>query len=65
MGDRPLRATAAEQALQGSTLDAASIARAAEVVADGMAPITDAIASAWYRKEVLPVHFRRLMTTYL
>jgi hypothetical protein len=27
----------------------------------GTAPITDPIASAWYRSEVLPVHFRRLL----
>ncbi|RUY84932.1 xanthine dehydrogenase family protein subunit M, partial [Mesorhizobium sp. M7A.F.Ca.CA.003.01.2.1] len=28
---------------------------------DGTSPITDPIASAWYRAEVLPVHLGRLL----
>ncbi len=31
------------------------------VAADDCAPVDDAIASAWYRREVLPVHLRRLL----
>ena len=31
------------------------------VAADDCAPADDAIASAWYRREVLPVHLRRLL----
>ncbi|TIX75071.1 MAG: xanthine dehydrogenase family protein subunit M, partial [Mesorhizobium sp.] len=28
---------------------------------DGTSPVTDPIASAWYRNEVLPVHLGRLL----
>jgi CO/xanthine dehydrogenase FAD-binding subunit len=31
------------------------------VALEGMSPITDAIASGWYRAEVLPVHLGRLL----
>jgi CO/xanthine dehydrogenase FAD-binding subunit len=37
------------------------VAKAVVAVGEGTKPITDAIASAWYRSEVLPVHFRRLL----
>ena len=45
----------------GATLDEQGIASAVAAVGEGTEPITDAIASAWYRGEVLPVHFRRLL----
>jgi len=61
MGKTPLRAKAAERALEGRTLDAAGIAPALAVAADGTAPVDDAIASAWWRREILPVHLRRLL----
>ena len=61
MGDRPIRANAAEKALVGATLTEEGIAKAVAAVGEGTKPITDAIASAWYRSEVLPVHFRRLL----
>ncbi|MCF3936234.1 FAD binding domain-containing protein [Acuticoccus sp. M5D2P5] len=61
MGARPMRAVAAERALSGQPLDAATIARAASLAAEGLAPEDDAIASAWYRREVAPVHLRRLL----
>jgi CO/xanthine dehydrogenase FAD-binding subunit len=61
MADRPIRAKAAEEALIGAALTAEGVARAVEVVGEGTSPITDPIASAWYRSEVLPVHFRRLL----
>jgi CO/xanthine dehydrogenase FAD-binding subunit len=31
------------------------------VAADGTSPTDDAIASAWWRREILPVHLRRLL----
>ena len=34
---------------------------AVAAIGDGISPITDPVASAWYRAEVLPVHFRRLL----
>jgi len=61
MADRPVRAEAAERALIGRKRDEDGIARAMEVVSQGTAPVTDAIASAWYRREVLPVHFGRML----
>jgi CO/xanthine dehydrogenase FAD-binding subunit len=61
MADRPVRAKAAEKALAGATLSEDGIKQAVAVVGEGTKPITDAIASAWYRSEVLPVHFRRLL----
>ena len=61
MADRPIRAKSAEKALAGATLTKDGVAGAVAVVGEGAQPITDAIASAWYRSEVLPVHFRRLL----
>lgn len=61
MADRPIRAKAAEDALIGARLTEEGIAQAVEAVAQGVQPPTDAIASEWYRREVLPVHFRRLL----
>ncbi len=61
MADRPIRARSAEKALAGATLGEEDVAPAVAVIGEGVEPITDAIASAWYRAEVLPVHFRRLL----
>jgi CO/xanthine dehydrogenase FAD-binding subunit len=61
MGPSPLRAKAAERALEGKTLDAAGIAPALVAAHDGTSPSDDAIASAWWRREILPVHLRRLL----
>ncbi|RWH73924.1 MAG: xanthine dehydrogenase family protein subunit M [Mesorhizobium sp.] len=61
MADRPMRARAAEKALLGRELTSDGIAPALAVASDGTAPITDPIASAWYRNEVLPVHLGRLL----
>ena len=43
----------------GSAADGSKPALA--VALEGMSPITDAIASGWYRAEVLPVHLGRLL----
>ncbi len=61
MSPTPMRALAVDRALEGRTLDAAGIAAALAVATEGTSPADDAIASAWYRKEVLPVHLRRLL----
>jgi xanthine dehydrogenase small subunit len=61
MGQTPVRAKAAERALEGRALDAAGIAPALAVAADGTSPADDAIASAWWRREILPVYLRRLL----
>ncbi|UVC11629.1 FAD binding domain-containing protein [Rhizobium sp. TH2] len=61
MADRPIRATAAEGALVGKPRTAEGIRDALKVASEGTDPITDAIASAWYRTQVLPVHLGRLL----
>jgi CO/xanthine dehydrogenase FAD-binding subunit len=61
MGPVPLRARAVERALEGRALDEAGIAAAVAAAADGISPASDAIASDWYRREILPVHLRRLL----
>jgi xanthine dehydrogenase small subunit len=61
MAPTPIRARAVERALEGRSLDAAAIAPALAAAAEGTDPATDALASAWYRREVLPVHLRRLL----
>jgi CO/xanthine dehydrogenase FAD-binding subunit len=61
MGPMPLQSAAVERALDGQTLDAATIARAAQMAAEGLDPPTDALATAWYRREVAGVHLKRLL----
>jgi CO/xanthine dehydrogenase FAD-binding subunit len=61
MGAAPLQATAVERALEGQTLDQATITRAVQVAAHGIDPPTCPIASTWYRREVVGVHLGRLL----
>jgi CO/xanthine dehydrogenase FAD-binding subunit len=61
MAATPVRAKSAERALEGRALDAAGIAPALAAANDGTSPVDDAIASAWWRREILPVHLRRLL----
>jgi CO/xanthine dehydrogenase FAD-binding subunit len=61
MADRPIRAKATEQALLGQKRTKDGIAPALALANEGTSPATDAIASAWYRAEVLPVHLGRLL----
>ncbi len=61
MADRPIRARKAEEALIGAQLTEHGVQAAVEAVTEGVSPPTDAVASAWYRREILPVHFRRLL----
>jgi CO/xanthine dehydrogenase FAD-binding subunit len=61
MGPAPLRSAAVERGLDGQGLDQATIQRAVDVASEGLDPPTDALASAWYRREVAGVHLRRLL----
>jgi aerobic carbon-monoxide dehydrogenase medium subunit len=61
MGNVPLRATAAEQALRGGALDAASIAAAAEQAAEGTEPPGDLNASPDYKRHLARVLCRRAL----
>jgi CO/xanthine dehydrogenase FAD-binding subunit len=60
-GPRPQRARAAEAALLGRKLDAASIADAAQAAIDASDPPTDALASSWYRRRMVGVFVRRAL----
>jgi xanthine dehydrogenase small subunit len=57
-----MRAKAAERALEGRPLDASAISAAAAVAGEGTAPSDNSLASAWYRREVVGVHLRRLLS---
>ena len=62
MAPTPLRAKSAEAALNGISLDdEAAVSRACQSVAQDLAPFDDAIASAWYRQKVAPIHLKRLL----
>jgi len=60
-GERPVRATHAEDALTGKPFDEATVEAAGRAALADAATFDDAIASAWYRARVLPVHFRRAL----
>jgi xanthine dehydrogenase small subunit len=57
----PVRAKGAERALEGRALDAASIASAVAAASEGTSPADDSLASAWYRREVVGIHLRRVL----
>ncbi len=61
MAPTPVRVPAVERALEGASLDLAGITPALQVATEGLDPPEDALASAWYRREVAPVHLRRLL----
>jgi CO/xanthine dehydrogenase FAD-binding subunit len=61
MAPTQVRAKAAERALEGRPLDTSTIAAAAAAAAEGTSPADNALASAWYRREIVGVHLRRLL----
>ncbi|XVV15366.1 FAD binding domain-containing protein [Actinoplanes sp. CA-131856] len=61
VGDRVVRAHAAEAALRGRPLTEETVHAAAEAELAHLTPADDAYASAWYRKRVFPVHLRRAL----
>ena len=62
VGPSPVVLRAAEASLEGQRLDAAAIARAAEAAADEIEPIEDLQATADYRRDMLRVWVRRVVT---
>jgi CO/xanthine dehydrogenase FAD-binding subunit len=62
MAPTQIRARAAERALEGRPLDKSTIDAAAAAVAEGTSPGDNALASAWYRREIVGVHLRRLLS---
>lgn len=61
MAPTPIRVPAVEQALEGQSLDENGIAGAVAAATQGVTPPTDPIATEWYRREVSPVHLKRLL----
>lgn len=62
MGSTQFRARSAERALEGRLLDAATISAAAAAATEGTSPTDDPLGSAWYRREIVGVHLRRLLS---
>jgi carbon-monoxide dehydrogenase medium subunit len=63
MASVPLRASAAEDALRGQPLDEQHIAAAAELAAEGTAPLADLNATPDYKRHLARVLTRRALTT--
>ncbi|MFF2324168.1 FAD binding domain-containing protein [Agrobacterium sp. NPDC058088] len=61
MASTPVRVPAVERALEGRTLNETGISLALAAATEGIEPPTDALASTWYRKQVAPVHLKRLL----
>jgi CO/xanthine dehydrogenase FAD-binding subunit len=61
----PLRATAAEQALEGQAVTPERIARAADLAVEATRPISDQRGSADFRRHLVRVLTRRTLTTAL
>ena len=62
MAPTQIRARAVERALEGRALDAATISAAAAAAFEGTSPADNALGSAWYRREIVGVHLRRLLS---
>jgi len=62
MAPTQIRARTAERALEGRSLDASTIAAAAAAAVEGTSPGDNALASAWYRREIVSVHLRRMLS---
>ena len=62
MAPTQIRARAAERALEGRSLDASTIDAAAAAAVEGTSPGDNALASGWYRREIVGVHLRRLLS---
>jgi CO/xanthine dehydrogenase FAD-binding subunit len=61
VGPHPVRAHAAEAAIEGRPLDDASIAAAAAAATEDAQPFDDGIASAWYRRRMVGVVVRQAL----
>ena len=62
MAPTPIRARAAERALEGRPFDASTIEATASTALEGTSPADDALATGWYRREIVGVHLRRLLS---
>jgi carbon-monoxide dehydrogenase medium subunit len=62
VGETPLRARAAEARLSGSELDDDAIAAAATLALEVIDPPSDIRASSEYRRHLVPIYVRRVLT---
>lgn len=62
VGPHPLRSKDAEKALVGSILKPETISLAAKAAAEECQPFSDAVASEWYRRKMVEVILRRVLT---
>lgn len=62
VNDRPVLATAASEHLEGRTWDQAAIDEAAQLALEVADPPDDVRASAEYRRHLVPIHLRRLLS---
>jgi carbon-monoxide dehydrogenase medium subunit len=62
VNDRPVLATAAMALLEGRAWDAALIEEAAQVALEVVDPPDDVRATAEYRRHLVPIHLRRVLT---
>lgn len=58
----PIRATGAERALTNRALSQDSITAACARIGDGITPMSDALASGWYRLEMAQLQLKRLLS---
>ena len=63
VGPRPIRALSTERILTGSNLNLEVIETAAQAALQDCDPQTDAYASAWYRRRMVPLQIRRALTS--
>jgi CO/xanthine dehydrogenase FAD-binding subunit len=61
VGPHPLRARGAEAVLEETRIDASTIARAAAAATEAVEPVTDAVASDWYRRRMTGVVTTRVL----
>jgi len=62
VGPYPIRRIAAEQALVGAPLDETAITKAADIAIEECDPLSDSLASEWYRRTMAPRIVRRVLT---
>lgn len=62
IGHLPMRSHSAENALLNNPLDASTIEAVANIAAETSDPQSDAIASAWYRRRMIAVQLKRVLT---
>lgn len=61
VGPTPFRAKKAEEYLVGKSLDDQAIQKTADLATEESEPFTDAIASEWYRRKMIPVIVKRTL----